>query len=326
MLLLPAVAFAVLALAGTAYFDVHGRTEELRDRYAPTLVDLAHARVALTLAQQEAEQRLGAGSGEPLRQTGLVGLGERYPALLTEASQSLNNTVQAGALDTAQEQEVRVLSGLVVAYDDWVNWANSHHTSRPLRKAGMDYAKGLLSTGGTAVLARIDVLAAELRTSAAALADRRAVFSGTASAALLGALVFAFVVAGTLDFVRGRLRVRSHLLSVCALPVLLLLAVPAIGVTVEHRAQDAVKEAAERLGRRAVPRPAGPEENARGGPGAAVDKEDARLTRKLDATHPDAWATACTLALALGAAGAVGCGVMLFHYGREYLEIQWKRK
>ncbi|MFH8408872.1 hypothetical protein ACH4FX_29360 [Streptomyces sp. NPDC018019] len=327
MLLLPAITFTVLALAGTAYFDVHGRTEELRDRYAPALVELAHARVSLTLAQAEAERRLGTRGGRPLPQTDLVGLGERYPSLVTAAAQSLNNAVQSGALSKAQEQEARVVSGLVVAYDDWINWANSHHDSRPLLRAGMDYATTLLRSGPTAVLDRIATLETQLRASVAALSGWRTVFGVTASGALLAALVLAFVFVGLLDFVRASLRVRGSLLAPYALPVLLVFAVLWTGVTVQHRAQQDVERSAVRLGRISVPSPSsagaagtdGPD-----GPAAAIEKVDSDLAGRLRGTHPGAWVLASVLALVVGAAGAVGCGFTLRQYGREHWKIDWR--
>ncbi|MFH8348807.1 hypothetical protein [Streptomyces sp. NPDC018045] len=326
MVMVPVGMLTVLALAGTAYFDVHRRTEELRDRYAPALVDLAHARVSLTLAQQEAEQRLGTGDGEPLLQTGLVGLGERYPALVAEASQSLNNAVQTQALSRTQEQVVRVVSGLVTAYDGWIDWANSHHGSRPLRRAGMDYATDLLRTGPTAILQRIGALEQHLRSTVAGLSARRTVLAGTASAALLATLVLALVFVGLLDYVRARLRVRSPLLVLYGLPVLLVLGVLSFGVTAQQRAQRDVERTAGLLGRITVPRPPGDGAGEAGtarGPDAAIEREDAALAGKLRGTHPGEWATAAALALAVGAAGAVGCGFTLRRYGREHWKIDW---
>ncbi|MEV5598641.1 hypothetical protein [Streptomyces sp. NPDC052496] len=326
MVLLPAVMFTVLALAGTAYFDVHGRTEELRDRYAPALVELAHARVSLILAQQEAEQRLGTGGREPLRQADLVGLGERYPALVTEAAQSLNNVVQTRALSRAQEQVVRVVSGLVTAYDGWIGWADSHHDSRPLRRAGMDYATDLLRTGPTSVLDRITGLEKDLRTAVTALSDRRTMLAVSASAALPATLLLAFVLVGLLDYVRARLRIRSPLLVLYVLPVLLVLAVLSSGAGAQQRAQRDVERAAYRLGQITVPRPAGDGTERAGtprGPDTAIEREDAALAGKLRGTHPGGWELASVLALAVGAAGAVACGFTLRRYGREHWKIDW---
>ncbi|MCX4823863.1 hypothetical protein OG883_29115 [Streptomyces sp. NBC_01142] len=139
MLVLPALAVVALALSAAAYSDVHGRTERLRDRSAPALVDLAQARTSLELAQKQAELRL-----LTAKNAGLVELGETYRSLLTEASQSLNRVAQSRALHKAQEQELRVVSGLVVAYGDKIAWADRHRTSKVLRDAGVDYAAELL--------------------------------------------------------------------------------------------------------------------------------------------------------------------------------------
>ncbi|MEF3116731.1 hypothetical protein [Streptomyces chrestomyceticus] len=326
MVMLPALMVTVLALAGTAYFDVHRRTEELRDRYAPALVDLAHARVSLVLAQQEAEQRLGTGDDAPLPQTALVGLGERYPSLVTEASQSLNNAVQTGALSRAEEQVVRVVAGLVSAYDGWIDWAGSHHDSEPLCRAGMDYAADLLRTGPTSVLQRIGVLEADLRAAVADRADRHMVLAVAASVALPATLVLLFVLAGLLDFVRAGLRVRSPLLLLSALPVLLVLVVLSCGVAAQQRAQRDVQRSVSWIGKITVPRP--PTDGTQRadtprGPDAAIERADTALAERLRNTHPDGWARTSALALAAGAAGAVGCGLTLRRYGREHWKIDW---
>ncbi|MFI2240390.1 hypothetical protein [Streptomyces chrestomyceticus] len=326
MVMLPALMLTVLALAGTAYFDDHRRTEELRDRYAPALVELAHARVSLVLAQQEAERRLGTGGDAPPPQTALVGLGERYPSLVTKASQSLNNAVQTGALSRAQEQVVRVVSGLVSAYDGWIGWAGSHHDSAPLRRAGMDYAADLLRTGPTSVLQRIGALEEALRAAVADRADRFTALALAAWGALPAMLVLVFVFVGLLDFVRAGLRVRSPLLVLYALPVLLVLVVLSFSVAAQQRAQWEVERSVSRIGQITVPRPTGDGTQGAGasrGPDAAIERADAALAEKLRGTHPDGWEAASMLALSVGAAGAVGCGLTLRRYGREHWKIDW---
>ncbi|MFB6979550.1 hypothetical protein [Streptomyces scopuliridis] len=339
MLLLPAVAFAVLALAATAYFDLQGRTEQLRDRYAPAVVELTHARTSLMLAQHEAEHRLGTGKREPLPQTALVGLGERYPSLLTEASQSLNSAAQTKALRKAQAQEVRVISGLVVAYDYWINWANSHHGSDVLRKAGMEYAADLLGKGtgpidatSPALLDRIRSLEKALRADVDDLSAWDALPVGAASAAVLAALFFAFTVVGTLNFVRGQLRIRSPLLTVYAVPVLLVLVVLASGAAVQHQAQRHVRHTAENLGGISVPQAPGDgtekeiesEMKSEIRTDHLIEDEAELLAANLRDTHPGAWTSAAALALALAAATTVACGFTLFHYGRRHLAIHWR--
>lgn len=319
MLLLPALALTVLALAGTAYLDLHDRTGQLRERYAPAMVELAHARTSLSLAHDEATRRLGDNGKDPLLQTDLVGLGESYPSLLTEAAQSLNNAAQTEALRTAQEQEVRVVSGLVVAYDDWIGWADSHHESKALRTAGLDYAESLLRDVGspdkpTAVLNRIKALEGELNTDAAELSGWSALSAVTASAALLAVLVFVFVVVGTLDFIHSQLHVVSVVLALYALPVLLVLGVLVLGAVGQHRAQQEVRRAGVELAAVGATVKADP----------LIEDLDERLAVKLRGTHPGSWALAAEVALAVGAAGAVASGFTLFHYGRRHLQILWR--
>ncbi|WP_073782584.1 hypothetical protein [Streptomyces uncialis] len=334
MLLLPAVALTVLGLAATSYFTLHDRTEQLRERYAPALVELTHARVSLTLARAEAERRLAANDGEPLPQTDLVGLGERYPSLITEASQSLNNAALTGALHRSQEQEVRVVSGLVVAYDDFINWANSrHHSNTGLRRAGLETAAGLLGDGrgapdSTAVLDRIRTLEAELRADARELSGWGGPAAGAASAAVLAALFLVFLLVGTLDFVHRRLRVRGVVLTLLATPVLLVLVVLAFGAAGQHTAQAYVGRTVDRLAAIEVERVAGggigEEIERETRTGAAIEDEGTRLAAHLRHTHPQERTLMAVLALALGTAGTLACGFTLFHYNRRHLEIHWR--
>ncbi|MFC8824059.1 hypothetical protein ACFT9I_01725 [Streptomyces sp. NPDC057137] len=319
MLLLPALALTVLALAGTAYLDLHDRTRQLRERYAPAMVELAHARTSLALAHNEATLRLGENGRDPLLQTDLVGLGERYPSLLTEASQSLNNAAQTEALRTDQEQEVRVVSGLVVAYDDWIGWADSHHESEALRTAGLDYAASLLHDVGTpdepmAVLNRIAALEGELNKDASELSGWSALSAVTAAGALLAVLVFVFVVVGALDFIHAQLHVLSLVLALCALPVLLVLGVLVLGAVGQHRAQLEVRRAGAELLTVSATVKADP----------TIEDLDERLAVDLRGTHPGRWALAAEVALAVGAVGAVASGFTLFHYGRRHLQILWR--
>lgn len=319
MVLLPALALTVLALAGTAYLDLDGRTEQLRERYAPAMVELAHARTSLELAHVEATQRLGEDGREPLLQTDLVGLGEKYPSLLTEAAQSLNNAAQTKALRAEQEQEVRVVSGLVVAYDDWIGWAATHHDSGALRTAGLDYAASLLHDVGSspepmAVVDRIEALERELNADASELSGWTALSAVTAAGALLAVLVFVFAVVGTIDFVLAQLRVRSPLLTLYALPVLLALGVLVLGATGQQHAQRKVSEAGSEL--------AAVNSSALADP--RIEALDERLAGELRGTHPGGWALAAELALAVGAVGALASGFTLFHYGRRHLRILWR--
>ncbi|GLF93200.1 hypothetical protein [Streptomyces yaizuensis] len=333
MVLLPVLALTLLALASVAYFTLHGRTEQLRDRYTPALAELTHSRVALTLARYEAERRLGAGDGGPLRQTDLVGLGERYPSLLTEASQSLNNAAQTGALRRSQEQELRVVSGLVVSYNDLIILAGTRQERDGLRKAGLAYAADLLGDGrgpdgSTAVLDRIRALERELRADAARLSGWHPLTAAAAAGAALTALVFAVAVAGTLDFLRGRIRLHSPLLTVCATPVLLVLAMLVFGVVGQHRAQRYAGETVGALAEVSADRgrSTGIKVEIDRGLAAERDIEDAReeLAGRLERALPPAWTRLSALALVPGTVGALGCGFTLFLYNRRHLTILWR--
>ncbi len=190
----------------------------------------------------------------------------------------------------------------------------------------MDYAADLLRTGPTSVLQRIGVLEADLRAAVADRADRHMVLAVAASVALPATLVLLFVLAGLLDFVRAGLRVRSPLLLLSALPVLLVLVVLSCGVAAQQRAQRDVQRSVSWIGKITVPRP--PTDGTQRadtprGPDAAIERADAALAERLRNTHPDGWARTSALALAAGAAGAVGCGLTLRRYGREHWKIDW---
>lgn len=311
MLVLPALAVVSLALCAAAYNDVHGRTERLRDRCAPALVDLAQARTSLELAQSQAELRL-----LTAKQAGLVELGETYRSLLTEASQSLNRVAQSGALYKAQEQELRVVSGLVVAYGDKIAWADRHRTSRVLRDAGVAYAADMLGGKGTgkpvpeptAILDRIKALEGQLRQESGDLAAWSPLtLSATAAAALVAAL-FAVTVVGTSVFLRDRLRLISVQLAVASVPVLLTPVLLAVGGAQEHGAQQRVRTAVGELERVGADRraPRRIETTAR---------DAAALMR---GAHPDAWSLTAGILVPAAGVGALACGVTLFLYGRPY--------
>jgi hypothetical protein len=320
ILLLPALALSVLALSGAAYFDVHDRTQQLRDRYSPALIDLAHARTSLELAHTEATRRLGSDDeGKQLPQTDLVGLGEKYPALMTEVSQSLNRAAQTAAFRKSQEQDLHVVSGLVVSYGDWIGWADRHHESRQLRESGLAYAKSLLRDNvphqrPTAVLNRIDELEKQLRLDMAHLSGWGVLSVAMEATALLAALVLAFALIGTLDFIRRKLSLRSLVLTFCVTPVLLALLVLSFGGITEHSAQQRVGGTITDLTR----------VKADAASDSTIEMLSGRLSADLERSRPGTWALAGALALAVGTAGALACGVTLFHYGRRHLEIHWR--
>ncbi|ANW16803.1 hypothetical protein I3J09_00420 [Streptomyces clavuligerus] len=334
--LLPVVALTALGLAAVAHSVPAGRTEQLRDRHAPALAELTRTRVSLTLARYEAERRLGGVAGQPLRQTALVGLGERYPSLLAQAAQSLNNAAQTGALRRSQEQEIRVVSGLVVAYDGLIDWANDQQNSDGLRRAGLAYAAGLLGDGrgpegSTAVLDRLRTLERELRADAARRSGWSALTAGTALAAVVAALLFVLLVVGTLAFLRRRIRVHSLPLAGCAAPVLLVLALLGFGTAGQHRSQQYIGQTVAALARVSADRDA-----ADRGAGnrirdeiesqilaeRTIARERDRLAVRLADTHPPGWTRWTALALIPGAAAALACGYTLFHYNRRHLMIR----
>lgn len=310
MLVLPALAVVSLALCAAAYSDVHGRTERLRDRTAPALVDLAQARTSLELAQTQAELRL-----LTAKQAGLVELGETYRSLLTEASQSLNRVAQSRALHKGQEQELRVVSGLVVAYGDKIAWADRHRTSRVLRDAGVAYAADMLGgehgTPGqkpTAILDRIEKLESELRRQADDLAAWSLLTLSAAAAAALVAVLFAVTAVGTSVFLRDRLRLISAQLVVASVPVLLTPVLLAVGGAQEHAAQQRVRTAVgelERVGAdRTAPR--------------RIESTARDVAALMSGAHPDAWSLTAGILVPSAGVGALACGLTLFLYGRPY--------
>ncbi|MFD4141930.1 MULTISPECIES: hypothetical protein [unclassified Streptomyces] len=318
MVVLPALAVVALALCAAAYSDVHGRSERLRDRCVPALVGLAQTRTSLQLAQQQAELRLLKGP-----QVELVELGETYRSRLTEASQSLHRVAASGALSKGQEQELRVVSGLVVAYDDKIAWAERNRTSDVLRTAGIEYADDMLGkpTAGrhpqpTTVLDRIAELEWQLRRESGELAAWSPLTLAAAAAAALVTGLFAFVAAGTSVFLRDRLRLVSLQLSAACVPVLLTPVLLAAGGAEEHAAQQHVR--AEVVGLTGIPvGVTAPREIE----GAAADAADA-----MRAAHPDGWALTAGVAVPAGILGALACGVTLYLYGRPYPAARLPRR
>ncbi|MFI1399377.1 hypothetical protein [Streptomyces sp. NPDC020681] len=325
MLVLPTLAVVALALSAAAYGDIHGRTERLRDRCAPALVDLAQARTSLELAQAQAELRLlGA-------QAGRVELGETYRSLVTEATQSLNRVAQSRALHKAQEQELRVVSGLVVAYGDKIAWADRHREKELLRKAGVAYADDMLRgrhstvvTAGsqevrpepTSILDRIGVLEHQLHQENRDLAAWSPLSLTAAGAAALSAGLFAFVLVGTSAFLRDRLRLVSVQLAAAAVPVLTAPVLLAFGGAEEHGAQEQVRAELAGLEQVVADRtaPRRIETTARD---AAVLMREA---------SPDTWSLTAGVAVPAAGVGALACGVTLFLYGRPYPAARPRRR
>ncbi|MFI0541352.1 hypothetical protein ACH3VS_20960 [Streptomyces sp. WSLK1-3] len=333
--LLTVVAFGAL---GWAYADVRGDSAYIRERAAPALVDLADARASLLIAQGEAERNLAEG-----RAAELSGLSERYRTRIARATQSLNQVTRSGALTVAEEQQLRVVSALVVDYTGWIGRAQGHATDPVLRDAELTYARSMLcsqavaatgrnpypacpaatGTGATSIVDRVTGLEGRLR---ARLADRAAWGADTIAAAVIAALAFALLAVGlrrTGSFLRRRFRIRLSIpLAVAALP---LLAVPfltadaLLALDAQHETVPVADALAERTSPRtetiAEERPfAGPEPRAIETLRARMDEglADGRLAF-LDGIAPFVFPTGL-----LGAAVIAGA---LHAYRREYLVV-----
>ncbi len=182
--------------------------------------------MSLRIADREAERSLAA--GESVR---LSGIGKRYLTRTTRATQSLNQVARSGALTTAERQELDVVSGLVVDYGTWIDFAQDNVGDPPLRAAGLSYARSMLCTppvparktdpGGypscepghgsdaTAVVDRISALEESLR---GRLAERAALGGGVLAAAGVAAACLALLGLGlwrTQVFLRHRFHLRS---------------------------------------------------------------------------------------------------------------------
>ncbi|MFC7306311.1 hypothetical protein ACFQVC_19065 [Streptomyces monticola] len=300
-LLLPALALATLALAAAAYFDVHARTEHIRDRLSPALTQLASTRESLVSAQREAVRRFGKAAGNTP-----VASGDKFQGRIGDAKRGLERTAQSGALDAGERQELQVVSGLLRSYEEKIGLAERHSASRPLRLARLDYAARILCSGvdegslrcrGRAakdvpvtLLERVEKLESDLRarTHEQAQGSTPAALGGAAYAL---AVLLAAVLLGTHFFLRGQLRLRSLPLLLLAPALVLTLAVLTARAVTEHTAQRAVDRAvAER----------------RDDPGHALD------------SLADAWTQVARVTVGLGAAAAVGCGLALHGYVRDY--------
>ncbi|MFF7132507.1 hypothetical protein RKD27_008224 [Streptomyces sp. SAI-126] len=240
---LPLLAVVAFGALGWAYTGVRGDSAYIRDRAAPALVDLADARVSLLIAQGVAERNLAEG-----RAAELSGLSERYRTRIARATQSLNQVTRSGALTVAEEQELRVVSALVVDYTGWIGRAQGHATDPVLRDAELTYARSMLCSRPVAATGRNPYPACPAATGSAAtsivdrvtglegrlrdrLADRAAWGTGATAAAVIVALALALLAAGlwrTVSFLRSRFRIRLSIpLAVAAL---VLLAVPFLTV------------------------------------------------------------------------------------------------
>ncbi|MFL5994821.1 MAG: hypothetical protein ACJ736_11010 [Streptomyces sp.] len=338
LLALPLLAVVAFGALGWAYAGVRGDSAYIRERAAPALVDLADARASLLIAQGEAQRNLDEG-----RAAELSGLSERYRTRIARATQSLNQVTRSGALTVAEEQELRVVSALVVDYTSWIGRAQGHATDPVLRDADFTYARSMLcsqaltpttanpypacrpTTGSaaTSIVDRVTGLEARLR---ARLADRAAWGAGTIAAAVIAALAFTLLAAGlwrTVSFLHHRFRIRLSIpLAAAALP---LLAVPfltadaLLALDAQHKTVPVAAALAEQTSPKtetvAEERPfAGPDPEAIETLQARIDDElaDGRLAF-LDGVAPFVFPVGLTAAAVI--AGA------LHAYRREYLVV-----
>jgi hypothetical protein len=254
---LPLLAVVAFGAFGWAYTDVRGDSASIRDRMAPALVDLADAKASLLIAQSEAEKSLDEGrAGE------LSGLSERYRTRSARAAQSLNQVTRSGALTVAEEQELRVVSALVVDYTGWIARAQGHATAPVLREAELTYARSMLCSGpltvadredryppcppgtgpaATSIVDRVTGLERQLRER---FVDRAAWGAGVIAAAVVSGLAFGLLAAGlwrTISFLRRRFRIRLSVpLAVAALPMLAVPLLTADALLAQHAQGEAV--------------------------------------------------------------------------------------
>ncbi|TCR19292.1 hypothetical protein EV578_10835 [Streptomyces sp. BK205] len=335
---LPLLAVVAFGALGWAYAGARDDSAYLRDRAAPALVDLADARASLLIAQGEAERNLDEG-----RAAELSGLSDRYRTRIARATQSLNQVTRSGALTVAEEQELRVVSALVVDYTSRIGRAQGHAGDPVLRDAELSYARSMLcsraidatrtnpypacpaATGSaaTSIVDRVTGLEGRLR---ARLADRAAWGAGGITAVVVAALALVLLAAGlwrTVAFLRRRFRIRLSIpLAAAALP---LLAVPflAVDALLALHAQHETVALADALAERTSPtvemiaeeRPfAGPDPRAVETLRVRIDETlaDGRFAA-LDGTAPFVFPTGLVAAAVI--AGA------LHTYRREYLVV-----
>jgi hypothetical protein len=265
---LPLLAVVGFGAFGWAYADVRGDSADVRDRLAPALVGLADSRASLIIAQGEAERNLAEG-----RVTELGGLSERYRTRVARATQSLTEVARSGALTVAEEQELRVVSALIVDYTGLIGQARLDADDRILREAALTNARTMLcwadpaSVGGeryppcrprtgysaTSIVDRISGLERQLR---ARLAARAGWGGGVIAATAVSGLALVLFAAGlwrTMSFLRRRFRIRLSVpLAAAALP---LLAVPLLtaDALLAQRAQTDTLPLADTLVERTSP-------------------------------------------------------------------------
>ncbi|MET7698715.1 hypothetical protein [Streptomyces sp. NPDC005485] len=336
---LPLLAVVAFGAFGWAYADVRGDSAYVRDRLTPALVGLAHTKASLFIAQGEAEQNLAEG-----RAAELSGLSERYRTRVARATQSLNAVTRSGALTVAEEQELRVVSALVVDYTGWIGRAQGDAADPVLRAAELTYARSMLCSapvaaadkgdryppcppttdaGATSIVDRVSGLERRLRER---LADRAGWGAGVLAAAVVSGVALLLLAAGlwrTVSFLHHRFRIRLSVpLVAAALP---LLAVPllTLDALLAQHAQAAAVPVAYALAERTSPETETiTEERPFDGPDpraveVLADRLDVGLAEGrlafLDGAAPFVFPTG------LVAAGIIGAA--LHTYRREYLAV-----
>lgn len=338
LLALPLLAVVAFGAFGWAYTGVRGDSAHVQDRVAPALVDLADAKVSLLIAQGEAERNLDEG-----RAAELSGLSERYRTRVARATQSLNQVTRSGALTVAEEQELRVVSALVVDYTGWIGRAQGHATDPVLRDAELTYARSMLCSeqapadsddpyppckaatgyGATSIVDRIVGLERQLR---ARLADRAAWGAGVIAAAVVSGLAFVLLAAGlwrTVSFLRRRFRIRLSIpLAAAALPLLAVPLLTADALLAQHAQHTAVPVADALAGRTSPETETVAEERPFDGPDPyAIDVLASRIDDGLADGRLGFLDGVAPFVFPAGLAAAALIAGALHAYRREYLAV-----
>ncbi|MDH6625631.1 hypothetical protein M2271_003442 [Streptomyces sp. LBL] len=336
---LPLLAVVGFGAFGWAYAGVRDDSVYLRDRLAPALVGLADARASLFIAQGEAEENLAEG-----RAAEIGGLSERYRTRVARATQSLNQVTRSGALTVAEEQELRVVSALVVDYTGWIGRAQAHARDPLLRKAELTYARSMLcsapvaapesggrypscppstGSGATAIVDRVSGLERQLRER---LAERAGWGSGVLAAAVVCGLALALFAVGlgrTVVFLRRRFRIRLSLpLAAAALPLLAVPLLTADALLAQH-AQRETLPLADTLAEATSPETETvAEEHPFGAPvPQAVETLTGRIDGSLAAGRLPFLDGTAPFVFPVGLAAAGLIGGALHAYRREYLVV-----
>jgi hypothetical protein len=335
---LPLLALVAFGALGWVYADVRGDSAYLRDHAAPALVDLADARASLLIAQGEAERSLAEG-----RAAELSGLSERYRTRIARATQSLNQVTRSGALTVAEEQELRVVSALVVDYTGWIGRAQGDATDSVLREAELSYARSMLCSrpgaassanpypacpaatgwGATAIVDRVSGLETRLRER---LDDRAAWGAGTITAAVVATLAFALLAAGlwrTVSFLRCRFRIRLSVpLAAAALPLLAVPFLTADALLALHAQRETVPVADALAARTSPNTETAAEERPFSGPDPlAIETLQVRIDDGLDDGRLTFLDGVAPFVLPVGLATAALIAGTLHAYRREYLVV-----